>query len=380
LTTIGDINIIGKNIIRMTGFNRTTIFSLSRLDQTLSSPSCVSLVVFTNTSGTFHVQGLYNSSNNTCTFMEERFLLSNTSNIHGYTLMFSGILKRHCTKFCTPFYEYFTKDIDVNRLAVNGFATRTAVSLSGSEYLSVVSFAQHQGPGNFSFGGLNFSTNTENFTLDSFSYVNISGDEGKVTMAAPNGLLVTGDILDSNGDTHPCCSGVQDPSPTSLLSRIKKITFTSNKTNTFTAGEVAFDFSSMSSTNLGSLTKVSFFQSNSSFLLGSGNGGFYEMTMSIKLDKTKFSIANITQIGCLFLNLDPDGSVINYYTTDMTTSFQTRDNSIYTLTCKTMTTFLNSLGESVQIKLLTLNPSSGTFGSSSNLTAVVGSFVQMVEL
>lgn len=220
----------------------------------LPSSSCLPNIVLTKTdlsSFTFPPP-YFNYSASTCTQVVETYEISNMSiTKDGNMFLASATLKRICSAsgggaFCSPFFEWFVDEIFLKELLMSNYSglTKQIINPNGplaftfedvllirNQYINLTGGMSFQNSSlqnllyalfNQNFSMPNIPGNTEHYEITTYSYIALNGttgttfvssssnidfNEGRVIIENNDDIKIKGNILDSNGATHPCCGG-----------------------------------------------------------------------------------------------------------------------------------------------------------------------------
>lgn len=386
-------SLLSNNIF---SYQRSSVSGIRKVSVTLTPPSCIEPLKYVNGSGSFPVPLTTNATSSTCTQIEELYEYSNTTHHTGYQLMASATVRRRCYSngtytgqvYCTPFFESFTRrfpwvekffnsplDDPLTKSYIIGNAT-----LSPAQYQSLVQYIGKvllDSPPNYTFSYTDVAgvTPVDEYTLVDYALMNISSATGELSLDASQSVnvgrgslvvdiasgntLLGGELLDSLAQPHPCCTG-----SSSTLSKFKRITYTAPllvSGSSGDTGELTLDFSSVlgSSTQVGSLSAVSYNASENSFTMSTGEGVF-ELKTQFVFNLTQ--MVNVTQVACLTLELE--GGVetplsggmgpVQYYASPVQ-----RTSALMQLECVVSGTYMKTSPLSKRvIKLATLNVAS----------------------
>jgi hypothetical protein len=388
-------------------FNRTSISTIHLKDVTLIPPSCVSFFTFIgNATGipTPFTVPIYNyTGGSTCTEMNENYYYSNTTiSNNGNVFMGGAVIKRACTGssavVCTPFFNIVTRNFPFEELLTSGSRTlvRTNTMLDSLTQMSLANYLLNQTIGrNLTFQsatGLtfailqsNFTVPVDTFTVDTYAYINASGNFGRIDIAASGNInigegaltvnpieksiMVPGTILGSDGNLHPCCS----QNTPSVIQKFVKIRFTGTTEFSGTTGSSSIStigFSSSINEDGGIL--AGFISSNLTFISPSEN--LYEMSSNLLIT----SITNITTFGCLYIKLNSNGIFHSRYFGVLYTSLSNipNDGTAYNLNCGSVSVFLEN-NQMLQLQIFNLNPITSNHTSPFTFTLNTNSNVQI---
>lgn len=373
--------------------NRTSIVSITDQRNTVFSPaSCATLLQYNNGTHTFSIPLIYNTTT-TCSQVTDTLFFSNTTQRSTHTFLGSAVVKRTCQNYCTPLFEYFTKDFMFEELMLlyPGGYTRINFTLSDDELGIMIEYIYNTilsqtNDVNLTIDILDqvFLTPNDTFTLESFGYVNISSEGevkinssslinlgDKIILEATGEVKIRGDILDENGDSHPCCTGVTSPA-----AKVKKTTFGGSVILGLSGdtSELAINWTANTpQVSTGNLNRVIFNQPNSTFLLN-GSAGVFEMNLFVEFNSTLLSSGNITDLGCIYKEFTASGVLSFTYQSSFTfisTLLQTSSDR-YMLHCRSKATYFANLGEALQIKIATKSPTTTLYTQGYSMTILSG--------
>lgn len=407
-----DTEFISGNKMNIISLNQTSITSISMISRIFSPPSCLPLItVSNNASGTPVSVTLnppyYNYSDSSCNSITEKFEYSNSTILGKKIFMGSAVINRLCTSItgsqavCTPYFDSTTRDFSFAELLtspsqtiiLNNNTLNKELSNALKYFLfnitntypiltpqSLINIA--------SINTSNITTQIDTYTVDSYAFLNLSGESGLINISAsknisigkdslnvdPNtgNIVVSGNILAPDGTDHPCCG----TSTSTINSKTKQIVLSSSLVKSLSPGSsVLFtpDFSSASTTSIGTLSGWSL----SSCQFSAPKAGIYTFGATFQIS----AATNVTSIGCVYSLFDSSGSFQYYkfaYIWD-SYSFLPSDGSVKYLECSDFT-ILRGLNEKIKINIFIDNPITNTVPNGASMTFAIGSFIKATNI